>query len=274
MSKGKDEFGDRMKMYEMAEAGRHFTPLLPIVARLDGCNFSSFTRGFERPYDKRMTDIMVATTKYLVETTQALCGYTQSDEISLVFYSDSFKSQIFLGGRIHKMISRLASRASSYFTRVLPKYIEERAEDVIEFDCRCWQLPTLIEVVNAFLWRELDATKNSVSMSARHYYSHKQLLDLGRADMMDLLMDKGVNWNDYPPFFKRGTYVQRKRITRKFTPTEIGLLPEKHEARTNPDLEIERSEVRVVDMPPLSKVVNRVAVVIYGEDPVVQQETP
>jgi tRNA(His) guanylyltransferase len=269
MSKGKDEFGDRMKMYEMAEAGRYFTPLLPIVARLDGCNFSSFTHGFVRPYDKRMTDIMVATTKYLVETTQAKCGYTQSDEISLVFYSDSFKSQIFLDGRIHKMVSRLAGRTSSFFTRVLPKYLEERSDAIIEFDCRCWQLPDLMEATNAVLWREMDATKNSVSMAAQHYYSHKQLQDLGRADMMDLLMEKGVNWNDYPPYFKRGTYVQRKRTVRKFTVEEIDKLPIKHEARTNPDLEVERSDVVVIDMPPLAKVTNRVDVVIFGADPVV-----
>jgi tRNA(His) guanylyltransferase len=272
MSRGKDDFGDRMKMYEMAEAGRHFTPLLPIVARLDGCNFSSFTQGFARPYDKRMTDIMVATTKYLVETTQAKCGFTQSDEISLVFYSDSFKSQIFLDGRIHKMISRLAGRASSYFTRVLPIYLEERSESIIEFDCRCWQLPNLVEATNAILWRELDATKNSVSMLAQHYFSHKQLQNLGRADMMDLLMslDPPVNWNDCPAFFKRGTYVQRKKISRKFTAEEIDRLPEKHEARTNQDLEIVRSEVMaVVDMPPLSRVTNRVDVIIYGADPTI-----
>lgn len=277
MSRGKDEFGDRMKMYEMAEAGRHFTPLLPIVARLDGKNFSKWTNDLQRPYDRRMSDLMIITTQYLVSHTGARIGYTQSDEISLVFYSDSIKSQIYFDGRIQKMTSVIAAMASVVFTKytkhLLPTKYAIEWEHAL-FDCRCWQLPNLVEATNAILWREMDATKNSVSMLAQHYFSHKQLQDLGRADMMDLLMslDPPVNWNDCPNFFKRGTYVQRKKVSRKFTTEEIERLPEKHEARTNPDLEIVRSDVEVLDMPPLSKVTNRVDVVIWGADPIIMTE--
>lgn len=274
MSRGKDEFGDRMKEYEMMEAGRKFLPMLPVIARLDGKNFSKWTQGLERPYDKRMSEIMVEVTKTLVDKTHATIGYTQSDEVSLVYYSDDYKSQIYFDGRIMKMTSVLASIASVEFNvwaRIkLPDHVDFRPHGY--FDCRVWQVPNIIECSNAILWREQDATKNSVSMAARHYYSHKQLLDLGRADMMDLLMEKGVNWNFYPSFFKRGTYVQRKKIIRKFTAEELNNLPEKHEARLNPDLMVERSEVGVVDMPPLSKVTNRVGVILFGEDPVTAEE--
>jgi tRNA(His) 5'-end guanylyltransferase len=105
-------------------------------------------------------------------------------------------------------------------------------------------------------------------MACREYYSHKEMDGLGRADQMELLFAKGINWDAYPPAFKRGTYVQRKRITRKFTIEELQNLPERHEARNNPNLEVERSEVRVIEMPPFSKVINKIGVVFNGEDPI------
>jgi tRNA(His) guanylyltransferase len=268
MSKGKDEFGDRMKEYEMMEAGRRFIPLLPVVARLDGKNFSKWTKGLKRPYDERMSQVMVEVTKVLADKSHSNIAYTQSDEITLVYYSDDYKSQIYFDGRIMKMTSVLASIAAVHFNIEAHKYLPEHASSKppAYFDCRCFQV-TIPEIANQVLWREQDATKNSVSMATRHYYSHKQLQDLGRADMMDLLMDKGVNWADYPTHFKRGTYVQRKKILRKFTAEEIGDLPEKHEARSNPDLLVERSEVKVVYMPPLSKVKNKLEVILYGDVP-------
>jgi tRNA(His) guanylyltransferase len=82
-----DDLGDRMKDYEMAEAGRRCMPRLPILARIDGRGFSKFTGGLERPYDRRLSDLMVDTVKFLVRETNAVCGYTQSDEISLAWYA-------------------------------------------------------------------------------------------------------------------------------------------------------------------------------------------
>lgn len=77
----------------------------------------------------------------------------------------------------------------------------------------------------------------------------------GFGDLQEMLFQKGVNWNDYPSFFKRGVFVQRKEIVKGFpaTPEEIALLPEKHEARRNPDLEIKRTVIRTLEMPPLSR---------------------
>jgi tRNA(His) guanylyltransferase len=92
-------FGDRMKAYERQETSRRLLPLLPAVVRIDGKNFSRFTKGLQRPFDPRLSELMVATTKYLVSESNALCGYTQSDEISLLLYSAEIKSQIFLTAR-------------------------------------------------------------------------------------------------------------------------------------------------------------------------------
>ena len=104
-----DDFGDRMKLYEGAESSRRLMPLLPIMARLDGRSFHSFCRGLNRPFDERFKSLMVSVTKFLVEETNAVVGYRQSDESSLCWYSDNIKSQVFFDGRIQKMCSILAA---------------------------------------------------------------------------------------------------------------------------------------------------------------------
>lgn len=267
-----DAMGDRMKGYEMAEAGRKFMPLLPVVARLDGKGFSKFTRGLSRPYDERLSKLMTDVTMHLVEDTAAVAGYTQSDEITLAWYSHTTESQIYFDGRIQKMVSVLAARCSVRFNRLLPSFLPEKAGAEPVFDCRVWQLPTLDEAANAFLWREFDAAKNSVSMAAQTFYSHNELLHKNGQQKQDMLVEKGVNWNDYPAFFKRGSYIQRRTFKRKATAQDLEALPEKHHARLNPDLEIERSEYRVLDMPPFNRVTNRVGVIFRGEEPLVAAE--
>jgi len=265
-----DDFGDRMKMLERVEAERHLLPLLPVMVRLDGRAFHTLTSGLRRPYDERFSDIMVAVTKFLVEESNAKIGYTQSDEISLVLYSDDYRSQVFFDGRIQKLVSVLASLCTAKFIPLMGT-IEELAGKLASFDCRVWNVPSRMEAANTILWRELDATKNSVSMAARSYYSHNELQGKNGSQMQEMLFQKGVNWNDYPAFFKRGTYVQRKTVSRRFTADEIAVLPEHHQARKNPDLVVERSDVGVVkNMPPLSKVTNRVEFIFDGADPVEQ----
>lgn len=100
MKESKDLFGDRMKMYEGIEAGRSFIPLMPVCIRLDGKAFHNWTKGLERPFDESFRSIMVETTKYLVDETCAVMGYTQSDEISLILYSNKIESQIYFDGNI------------------------------------------------------------------------------------------------------------------------------------------------------------------------------
>lgn len=271
MANNKDNFGDRMKMYEQAEAGRMCLPLLPVIARLDGKCFHNFTKHLERPYDKRFSDLMIATTEQLVDETNARLGYTQSDEINLVFYSDNIKSEIFFNGKIQKMVSVIASMTTAYFNQKVPDYLPDNSKHIALFDCRIWTVPNLVEAANAILWREQDATKNSVSMAAQSVYSTKQLHGKSGSEQQEMLFVKGINWNDYPAFFKRGIFIQRKRVSMKFTTEEIDKLSPKHEARTNPDLEIERSIVEIIDMPPFNQVVNRVEVIFDGDFPIIKE---
>ena len=263
-----DKLGDRMKLYEQMEAGRKLKPGLPICIRVDGRAFHTFTRGMKRPYDKEMSEAMIYTMKNLVEETDACIGYVQSDEISLVL--SDMKAPLF-DGKIAKLNSVIASMATAYFNEYIhnTSYSEK---PLAFFDCRCWNVPNRIEAVNNILWREFDATKNSISMAARSVYSDKQLLGKNSSEKQDMLMEKGINWNDYPVFFKRGTYARRVVTTRKFTEDELNSLPEHHEARRNPDLLITRSSIETFDMPIFTKVLNKTEVVFEGADPVVAEE--
>jgi tRNA(His) guanylyltransferase len=263
----KDDFGDRMKMYESVEAQRHLMPLLPVLARIDGRTFSAFTKGMKRPFDPILTSCMVDTTIELVRETNACMGYTQSDEITLAWYSDNVKSQIWFDGRIQKMVSQLGAQATLIFYRLIVERLPDYANRLPTFDARVWNVPNLTEGANVFLWREWDATKNSVSMAASAYYSHKQLVGKNSVDKHQLLFAKDINWNDYPASFKRGVYVQRRTESIAFSADELERLPPKHEARLNPGLLVERAVVKVLDMPQLATVINRSEVIFGGEEP-------
>ena len=261
-----DALGDRIKAYEKDWENR-LMPFVPAIARFDGKAFHTFTRGLNRPYDERLSDLMVQATRYMVRTNGACIGYTQSDEITLIWLVDDPKSEMFFGGRMQKMVSVLPAQLSVYFNSLLPDMLPEKAGTFPVFDCRVFSVPTRTEAANVLVWRELDATRNSISMAAQSVYSHKQLMNKSCDVMQEMLFQKGINWNDYPAFFKRGTYIQKKKAERPFTTDELDKLPEKHEARTNPHLRVLRTDYAVVDMPPITKVVNREAVIFEGQLP-------
>lgn len=265
-----DDFGSRMKLYEGIEAKRMLMPLLPICVRVDGQCFHSFTRGCERPFDKTLREMMVETTLYLVEQTGACIGYTQSDEISIILYTDSLKSQVFFDGKIHKLVSIIASKTTAKFLSLVYERMSWKARLLPTFDCRVWTVPNQSEAANYLLWREADATKNSISMASSCYYSHKELEGKSGNERQEMLFSKGVNWNDYPDEFKRGVFVQRRTFLMPFSAEEVNCLPEKHAARLDPDMVVERSMVREVKMPSFRTVTNRVDVVFNGADPIVE----
>lgn len=261
-----DSLGDRMKYYESANTGR-LIPLLPVMIRLDGVAFHTFTKGLERPYDKRLSNLMTNTMVHLVEVTNARLGYTQSDEITLILYSDNFTSQIYFDGKIAKLTSVLAAKASVYFNLYLNQAIPEKSDNLAYFDCRVWNVPNKVEAANTIIWRELDAVRNSIQMAAQSKFSHNELHGKSCNELQEMLFQKGINWNDYPTFFKRGTYAQRQKVIRPFTVEEIAKLPAKHEARSNPNLKVERTEIKIIDMPVMTKITNKEEVLFDGAIP-------
>lgn len=207
----KDELGERMK-----ENYEHRTRImLPrrtyTVIRLDGKAFHTYTKGFKRPYDLGLMRIMDQTTIKLCEQIQGVkMAFTQSDEISLVLTDfDSQQTDAWFDGNIQKIVSVAASIATAAFNNGM--YLDEEIlasmEKVAYFDARVFTIPETEEVINYLIWRQQDATRNSIQMGAQSMYSQKQLHGKNTSELQELMFQKGQNWNDYPTGFKRGRAI-------------------------------------------------------------------
>ena len=210
-----NSLGDEQKAYEQIRAGEKAMYGLPVIARLDGRGFHNFTKGLNRPYDYEMTSCMQDTSRALLEQSQADIVYTQSDEITLVWanpISEGKPTKVFFDGKYQKMISTLAALGSVEFNYSLQDMLPEKMREKPTFDCRVWQVPSLQKAAENLLWREMDATKNSITMAASAYYPHKELEGKHSGDKHEMLFQKGINWNDYPDFFKKGSYFTKKKV--------------------------------------------------------------
>lgn len=263
-----DALGARMKIYEAAEAGRRLMPQLPAIARIDGRAFHSFTKGLERPFDPILGAAMVDTTIALVRETGATMGFTQSDEITLAWLAPTPQAKIWFDGRVAKMTSQLGALATLTFYRLMVLALPAYAERLPTFDARVWNVPNRDEGANVFLWREWDATKNSLSMAASTYYSEPQLDGKDGRAKRGMLERVGVNWEAYPMGFKRGTFVQRRTVARPFTMPERATLPPRHAAHADPGLMVERTLIAPLEMPAFVSVVNRAEVIFDGAAPI------
>lgn len=259
----------RMREYEDIEAGRRFMRRLPVCVRVDGKRFSLFTADLNKPFDERFSTCMVETTKYLVTELHAIIGYCQSDEITLIFYVDNPDGSILFDGRISKLTSVVASMASVAFFKNLLVHLPEKTAGYPVFDGRAWAVPSKEEAVNVLIHREMDCGRNSVSIAANHKFSHSQLTGKSSKEKQEMLFQgHGINWNDYPDRFKRGTYVRRVPVLRKLSCEERERIPERW--RLEEDALVNRTETVVLTMPPLAKIVNKVAVIFDGAQPELQ----
>ena len=211
----------------------------PVVIRIDGKTFHSFTKGFKRPFDEVLIKTMQETTKYLCENIQGcVLGYTQSDEISLVLVDyQRFETSAWFDYEVQKMCSIAASMDIMAFNKFFYEnvflyngmasvdmsnkkypYKEVYAKAVKKgamFDARVFNVPKE-EVTNYIYWRQLDASRNSIQMVGQANFSHKELQNKSCNNIQDMLMEqKGINWNDYPTVCKRGTAVIKKIIARE-----------------------------------------------------------
>jgi tRNA(His) guanylyltransferase len=280
-----DDFGDRMKAYEARES-LSLLPRVPAMARLDGRSFHTFTKHAKRPFSETFHRMMVEVTRHLVVESAADVGYTQSDEISLCWLDTPF-----FDGHVQKMVSTLAAMASVKLNAfswqatggptmgdvVLKR--EGRSglawSKAPTFDCRVWTVPDRIEATNVFLWRQMDASRNSVQMAARHYFCHSECFKLDTKALQEkLFQERNVNWNDYDPWCKRGTFVWHGKTQRAFTADEIEALPPKHHARTDPSLVVERRVLVEGDLDlrgfPLEERVRR----LFEDDPAHHEVRP
>ena len=232
MGKKNDALGTRMKSYEHISR-TYLTRKMPVIIRLDGKAFHSFTRGFKRPFDEVFVKSMQETMKYLCENIQGcVLGYTQSDEITLVLVDyKTRESDAWFDNNIQKIVSVSASMATLAFNQAFYREVTKfhlRSVDEYDewydqgnhiqyatynnacekgamFDSRAFILPKE-EVVNCLIWRQQDATRNSILSVGQANFSNKELHGKKCDVIQDMLfVEKGINWNDYPTTLKRGS---------------------------------------------------------------------
>lgn len=224
-----DELDDRMRVFETA----HDLCVLPglyMVARLDGRSFTRLTKEvqpFEAPFDARFRDMMLATAEHLMIGCgfNIAYGYTQSDEISLLFALEEGSFQ----RKLRKLISILSGEASARFSLLLGV--------VAVFDCRISELPSVDLVVDYFRWRNEDAHRNALNAHG-YWLLRKQgkaiseataaMSGLSVAQKNELLFQNGVNFNDLPLWQKRGSGLYWEQYER---PAENPVTGEKVVAR-------------------------------------------
>lgn len=236
MGNKRDSLGDRMKRYENVAKTR-LVRRMPVIIRLDGKAFHTFTRGFVRPFDSILMQTMDDTMKYLCENIQGcVLGYKQSDEISLVLIDyQTLTTDAWFDYNVEKMCSIAASMATLAFNRFfidnvmaaqqffdtegsidgLMKFdysVYERKFNTALFDARVFNVPKE-EVANCLIWRQQDATRNSIQLAGQSQFSHRELDDKSCNQIQDMLFcEKGINWNDFRTPCKRGTCCVKKVV--------------------------------------------------------------
>lgn len=238
-----DELGNRMKSNYENRSKTYLTRRVPVIIRLDGKAFHTFTKNFKKPYDEIFHDAMNATMKYLCENIQGCkIGYTQSDEITLLLTDyETIATDAWFGYNVQKVCSVSASMATLAFNQHLfaalnqyelewkcgltpqsveiqeahKKYVDNVRQAITKgamFDSRCFSIPK-DEVTNCFIWRQKDATRNAIQMLGQTYFSHKELDHKSQSDIQDMLMSQyNVNFNNMPIPFKRGVCCVRHNV--------------------------------------------------------------
>ena len=233
-----DSLGARMKVYENAYR-TYMTCRLPVIIRIDGKAFHTFTRGFKRPFDDAVCHSMKETAAALCRSVEGCkLAYTQSDEVSLVLRNDDeLTTQPWFGNNLQKIVSVSASIATQAFSNAFCRYVSEKyfrpsiyekedkeakrrlmdcynkyidRADKILFDSRAFVLPEN-EVVNYFVWRQQDAIRNSIEASARELFSQKELFKKSCLEQQAMMKEAGFEWENLPIYQKRGLCIVKRK---------------------------------------------------------------
>jgi len=269
-----DALGDRMKGFYEDRYRIYLTRRMPVIIRVDGNAFHTFTRGLERPFDGDFMTIMQETCASLCKSIQGCVGgYVQSDEISLLLVDyNTITTDAWFDYNLQKVTSLAAARATMTFNGLVGDLVakyetegyscsqidgEEDREAICfkkaslwrpkmnraMFDARAFNIPKE-EVCNYFIWRQKDATRNSIQSAGQAQFSHKELDQKSQSDIQEMLFQKGINWNDYSVPEKRGSFVRRYIET---IGTENGAITIRHPWYIDDDMPILTEDRNYID---------------------------
>lgn len=221
-----DNLGIRMKNYEQRNQ-YYLQKRTPVIIRVDGKAFHTFTRNLKKPFDSIFVNAMIQTMEHMaIDMQNCIFAYQQSDEITFVLKDYSqLNTEAWFDYRTDKLCSVSASMATYYFNI----YFREKAERIIAtspnseysdilrrtiispamFDARCFNVPRE-EVINLIYWRQLDAVRNSIQAAGQAKFSHKQLMGKSCKMIKEMLEENGTPWENLPTYLQRGTCAIRE----------------------------------------------------------------
>jgi len=222
-----DKLGDRMKDFYESRSRIYLPRRLPLIIRVDGKAFHTLTKGFSKPYDLIIRDCMEATAIELCKQVQGCkIAYIQSDEISLLLTDyDDIKTDAWFDKNLQKIVSVSASIATLAFNK---KMFDIHQQGIGKtklfqalFDSRAFVLPKE-EVVNYFIWRQNDATRNAIQGLGQYHFSHKEMQNINTTLLQEkLFIQKQINFNDEPTWYKRGWCIIKETVTLPSHPESI-----------------------------------------------------
>lgn len=211
--------------------------LLPntyVLVMIDGRSFSAkIKKQFKLPYDNDFINMMNETAKYVCENVQGCkFAYTQSDEITFVLTDfDDLNTDSFFGYRLEKVISIIASLATSKFNQLMSLYLIQQhlfgndnyhIDDITkiistmklsEFDAKAWPVPSWNDMFAYLLWRQNDCIKNSKQQAARAKLSHTECLNQPADVQINILNEKyGIVWEEYDDGKKYGRFIYKETV--------------------------------------------------------------
>lgn len=222
--------GDRMKSYENVER-RYLPKRAPVIIRVDGKSFHTYTRGFDKPFDESFLWCMRMTMLDLCKNIMGCkLGYHQSDEITLLLTDDdTINTEPWFGKNLQKMVSISAAMATYFFNKHVnaccsiygletsagqifsSKGLHQAWRDkrIAIFDSRAFTIPRE-EVLNAFEFRQQDCRRNSIQAMGQTYFSQKELNGLSCAEIVEKLRTVDMDWNALYPEFQNGVCARKR----------------------------------------------------------------
>lgn len=217
--------GDRMKHYEACYSTM-IPPRTYTVVRVDGRGFSKFTKKMNKPFDDQFSESMNYAAIQMCEKFNPAFAYTQSDEITLVFTDFGENQEAMFKGKVQKICSLTAARATASFNKKMLMMDFQNAMDDnpaefanevangeaiydVEFDSRVYVIPAIKEVANCLVWRQQDATRNSISMAFDAVVGKSKSFGMGGVQKQEVMFQEGTNWNDYAVKYKRGVVIKK-----------------------------------------------------------------
>jgi tRNA(His) 5'-end guanylyltransferase len=212
-----NEFESQCKALQH-KANYTLDPHKPILVHCDGRSFSKIIKNkFKKPFDNDFVELMNNVACYTAKNIQGCkFAYVQSDEITFCIIN-SPESDGFFGCRLCKMQSVIASLVTSYFVIHYLQLLQKENIDVdidkalVQFDCKCWNADTFDDVLDWFIYRQMDCIRNSKQQTAQTYLPHKRLLNLTCDNQIELLeKEKGISWmNDIDDGCKYGRFIHK-----------------------------------------------------------------